>query len=195
MAALAAGYLDDSGWLRSVVERRPVDASGRPVPWMTLPFIQFIETRLRPTQRVFEFGSGNSTLYYAARVAQVVAVEHDPVWAARMKDSLPANARLLSLPLDRDGAYCRAAGLEGMTYDLIIVDGRDRANCAVRALSSLDPRGCIVWDDTERDDYREGLVCLREQGFRRIDFWGVAPGLSYKKCTSLLYRDGNCLGV
>src|SRR5437762_2857857 len=88
------GPLKDDGWLRSFREERCVDAEGRPLPWLTYPAIEFLAARVRPEMRVFEYGSGQSTLWWAARVRQVISCEHDPAWAERLRDQLPANVTL-----------------------------------------------------------------------------------------------------
>ena len=40
------GYLARTGWVRSVITGEIVDEAGRPVPWMTRPFVDFITPRL-----------------------------------------------------------------------------------------------------------------------------------------------------
>jgi hypothetical protein len=54
---------------------------------------------------VFEYGSGNSTLWWVRRV---VACEHDAGWARRLSPDLPANVELMVQELAPDGAYCRS---------------------------------------------------------------------------------------
>ena len=31
--------------------------------------------------------------------------------------------------------------------------------------------------------------------YNELDFWGIAPGIFYNKCTSIFYKDNNCLGI
>ena len=80
-------------------------------------------------------------------------------------------------------------------FDCVVIDGRDRVNCARHALGALTAGGVIVWDNSDRDCYQEGFDFLRDHGFRRIDFWGLGPINAYPWCTSIFYRDGNCLGL
>jgi len=49
-------------------------------PWITLGALDFLSGLLRPTDRVFEWGSGGSTLYLTQRVQEVISVEHDLKW-------------------------------------------------------------------------------------------------------------------
>jgi hypothetical protein len=68
-------------------------------------------------------------------------------------------------------------------------------NCIKQSIDSLSPAGVMVLDDSERDEYKEGIAFLRTKNFRSIEFWGIAPGIFFRKCTTVFYRDGNCLGI
>ncbi|HYJ38888.1 MAG TPA: hypothetical protein VEV87_09740 [Chitinophagaceae bacterium] len=57
-------------------------------PWLTFPAIDFIKGVLNPGMRVFEFGSGGSTLFWAYRTKEVISVEHDEKWYLLMKQTL-----------------------------------------------------------------------------------------------------------
>jgi hypothetical protein len=190
-----SGPLRDDGWLRSYREGVPVDAEGRPLPWITYPAIEFLAPRLRGDLRVFEYGCGHSTLWWAARVREVVACEHDEAWAARIRTRAPANVTLLHVPLEYGGEYSRVVARQGRRFDIVVVDGRDRVHCAESAPQGLTEGGVILWDNTDREEYREGLAFLEAAGFRRIPFVGLAPGINLKTETSVFYRDRNCLGL
>lgn len=190
------GYLHDIGWFRSFIEKAPVDESGNPLPWVTYPFIAFIKDRLRSDMELFEFGSGNSTFFYAARVRRVSTVEHDETWYRRIQRSLPPNVSICHVPLSSPHAYASAAVDSGRRYDIIIVDGRYRVQCVRRSLSALKKDGVIVLDDSERVEYRKARAFLAKRRFSSIDFWGIAPGISYLKGTTIFYKPGrNCLGI
>lgn len=189
------GYLNEIGWVNSVVKNAIIDKTGDPLPWVTYPFIQFIENRLQPTFNIFEYGSGNSTLYYSKKVAHVDSVENDKGWYEQVKNNMPANVTLFYSELSSGGDYCNYANITQKTYDLIIIDGRDRVNCCKQNISALANTGMIVLDDTERMEYKEGIDFLLNNGFKKLDFWGIAPNVNYLKCTSLFYKPGNCLDI
>lgn len=50
------------------------------IPWLTYSSIDYIEKYLNHDMKVFEYGGGGSTLYFASRVAELVTVEHDTSW-------------------------------------------------------------------------------------------------------------------
>lgn len=49
-------------------------------PWITFAAFDFLKQILTKEMRVFEYGSGGSTVYYAKRVKEVISVEHDQLW-------------------------------------------------------------------------------------------------------------------
>ena len=188
-------YLVQTGWIESRRRQQSVDHEGRPLPWITYPALSFLASRITPRMSVFEFGSGNSTLWWAERVADVTAVEHDESWATRVAERMPANASVTHVPLVAGGDYSHHAQRSGRRYNVVVVDGRDRVNCAVSSVETLTPDGVMIWDNTERRRYAVGLRRLEKAGFRRIDFRGPAPINTFESQTSVLYRPGNCLDI
>lgn len=189
------GYLKDIGWFNAFEKQEPVDSNNKPIPWVTYPFIDFISGRLDFSMQLFEFGSGNSTLYYAGKVSSVTAVEHDKDWYDRLVKKFPYNINILYCELQNNGNYCRAAMGTGKLYHVIIVDGRDRVNCILNSVAALTTDGIMVLDDSERMEYQQGIEHLLKSGFRKLDFWGISPGLFYKKCTTVFYRNHNCFHI
>jgi hypothetical protein len=187
------GALKQYGWFRSFHSKQSVDIDGNPLPWYTYPFILFLKPRLKPNFRVFEYGSGNSTRWYAARVERITAVEHDSAWIAQIKPKLLSNASVLERPLG--DSYVKSVQSAGALFHIIVVDGRNRVKCAKFASDFLTPDGVLILDNSERDWYQHAKDYLAEKGFRRLDFIGMAPIVGIETCTSVFYRDGNCLGI
>jgi hypothetical protein len=190
-----SGYLHDIGWTNSITTGTVTDVENKPLPWVTYPFIHFIANRLNNTIEIFEFGSGNSTLYYAERAAMVSSVENDKFWFEKIKNSMPANVSLFYCDLVYGGDYCNYAITTNKLYDLIIVDGRDRINCCINSAAALNAGGVMILDDSDRKEYEPALTFFEESGFKKIDFWGIAPMVDYLKCTTIFYRNNNCLGI
>lgn len=192
---LRRAYLAKTGWVRSGWARAPVDAHGHPLPWYTYSSISFLEGRLRPGMRVFEYGCGQSTRWWAKRVLQVDGVEDDATWIARLSDRLPANVDLRFAPVE-GGAYARAAVDRGTRYDVIVIDGSDRNSCARACLDALADDGVVIWDNTEEPNaFGQGLELLRLAGFRRLEFNGLGPLNMDSWCTSIMYRPTNCFRI
>jgi len=58
------------------------------LPWISFYAIGFLERIVRPDMRVFEYGSGGSTLFWADRVKEVVSVEHDRRWFNKLQEAI-----------------------------------------------------------------------------------------------------------
>jgi hypothetical protein len=184
------GFLRESGWLESYRRRVPMSATG-PLPWFTYSAIAFLEPRLAADLSVFEYGAGFSTLWWAARVKSVASCENDQAWFSRMTADCPANAQLLYEPRG-EGYWQKAAGFSS---DIIVIDGRDRVECAKACLPGLKAGGVIVWDNSDRPRYQPGYDLLKQNGFRRLDFSGMGPVNFTPWVTSVFYRSENCLGI
>ncbi|MEO1626595.1 MAG: FkbM family methyltransferase, partial [Bacteroidota bacterium] len=132
---------------------------------------------------------------FAPQVAKVVSVEHDKEWYEYLQGQLPSNTSLHFEQLQPDGSYCRKATSTGEQYHMIIVDGRDRVNCCKQAINALAPNGVLLLDDSQREKYQGGLDFMKEQGFKKLDFWGLGPGSIWNKNTTLFYKANNCLNI
>jgi len=190
-----SGYLYEIGWIEAFSKQSPIDKEGNPLPWVTYSFIDFIAGRLNETIDIFEYGSGNSTLWYAKKVNSVTSVEHDKQWFEKIKNSMPSNVSIFYEELVYGGKYSKFAESLKNEIDIVIVDGRDRVNCLKNSINVINQNGVIVLDDSERDSYKDGVNFLIENNYKKIDFWGISPGLFYKKCTTIFYKDNNCLGI
>ncbi|WP_026897700.1 FkbM family methyltransferase [Daejeonella oryzae] len=189
------GYLTEIGWFNAFNTKSPVDENGNPIPWVTYSFIDFIKTRIKPNHLIFEFGSGNSTYFYAKTASKVISVEHDRAWFEKISKSKPANSEMIFCELDKGGSYCKMPLTRSEKFHLIIVDGRDRVNCCLQAVNALTEDGVLILDDSEREFYNPAIEFLKLKGFKELSFSGISPGLFYKKSTTVFYKTQNCLDI
>jgi hypothetical protein len=189
------GHLKNSGWFNSFRLGVPIDGKDDPIPWMTYSSIAFIERKVHSGMTVFEYSCGNSTLWWSKRVNKLVSCEHDKGWFERMQMLILPNVDLIYRELEYGGAYSRTITEYQREFDIIVIDGRDRINCAKNCLGALKDDGVIIWDNSDRTDYQEGYSFLIDSGFKRLDFEGMGPVNVYAWCTSIFYRNDNCLGL
>lgn len=77
------GPLGDAwDWAATTLFRRPLLEHA--TPWITFGAARWLRTEIRPGSRVFEWGCGASTFFFAGLGADVVSVESDPTWHARV---------------------------------------------------------------------------------------------------------------
>lgn len=180
------------------------------IPWWTYGAIDAVEghlSHLGGNARVFEFGSGASTVWLGRRSATVYSVEHDDFFAGIMQRVLvdagvsdtvklievppatSADPRVRSGRAGEDeldfAAYVDALAQAGGKFDVICVDGRARVACALAAVEYLNSDGILVWDDSQRPRYGDGI---RQTGLKVRRFRGFAPSLPYPRETALLTR-------
>jgi hypothetical protein len=183
------------GWHRSVTGGPPVDTTGEPRPWLTYAAAEWLDQVLTRQTRMFEYGAGSSSAWFAGRVGEIVAVEHDEAWFARLAP--PRNGRILLRPYrggwwdaDDTAAYVRAIE-RGAPWHVVMVDGTARTACARVAADHLTPDGMVILDDTDREKSRPAQRELSGRGLGRLDFWGFKPGIGTRACTTVFGRDFN----
>lgn len=186
-------------WIASLLARgTPLSSE---TPWMPYGALAFLEEHLPPQAAVFEYGGGGSTLWLARRAAAVTTVEHEEAWHALLAEALAArgvmNVTLLRRPPRLEGPIDGDFAVEGVDYgsaraagsfaeyvreidavpdaslDLVVVDGRSRAACLLRAMPKLRPGGVLVLDDAYRTRYDPAKRALG--GWPRREFCGLRP--------------------
>lgn len=196
-------------WLLSLFAIHDVDGLRRlDVPWWTFDSADQAEDWLRtnPGARVFEWGSGASTMWLASRAGSVHSVEHHAGWAAMIAPRLPANVDLRVVePVASDVPVVGSAkpghgGLDFADYvdaiddvpgdfDLVVIDGRAREACLAKALDRLAPGGVIVFDNVDRRRYVDAIdaaLATRPDQLAMTMTRGLTPALPYPTRTALL---------
>lgn len=181
--------VERQGYGRTLREKVPVAADGTPIPWYTYPAVEFFGQLDARGLRIFEFGCGHSSLFWAHKGADVFAVEHDRAWFEKMS---AMSARLKQLVLRESiEEYVRAIADVGGEFDIVIIDGVWRNQCAQAALPHLREGGCVILDNS--DWYTDVAESLRKRGFLQVDFSGFGPINSYCWTTSLLLQTTSVL--
>ena len=103
---------------------------------------EFFLKNINKNSIVLEYGSGESTIEIANLCKSVLSIEHNPKWYSIIKSQLPSNATIIlkesNLPYidgHADGTYQEfkdyiEAPLGYGKFDIILIDGRARLECA-----------------------------------------------------------------
>jgi hypothetical protein len=171
-------------------------------PWITFKAIEWLNNYLKPEMRVFEFGSGGSTIFLCRRAKDVYTVEHDSEYAGVVQKALEEKGlnncdyRLIPPITDEDSSIqyslescrsfmerwskldfsdyvCAIDSFPDGFFDLVVVDGRSRVSCLARSLVKVRQNGWILLDNSERPGYKLGCDLL--SGYLRHDFFGLVP--------------------
>lgn len=140
-------------------------------PWMKkveIDLISDILLRLGP-KRCLEWGSGYSTAYFSKLIGKDstwLSVEHNRKWFEKIKHLEADNTRIVNVAPNnypwtdryKDGSYedlrdyIEYPSLKG-PFDFVLVDGRARADCLLRAIGFLSTDGIVILHDANRKYY------------------------------------------
>ncbi len=187
--------LYQDGWFQSFISKNSVNRYGEMVPWMTYATIDFLTKRIKKDMIIFEYGCGAGTIWWSKRVRKVTACEHNLAWVKAIGAKVPENVEIIHVDLSKGDSFAAQVEMTGEKYNVIVIDSRDRINCAKRAVKALADDGVIIWDDSQRTYDDEGKDFILAQGFKRLEFTGMSPIVKDKNETTIFYRDGNCLGI
>jgi len=139
--------------------------------WMHNKEIQTIEKSLKPTDYMFEWGAGGSTLHFSKKVSKYVSVEHDESWynlVLRHIRNLGLMSKVMLFHVEPNAPrniptkyqefenYINfiPQNYNEIKFDKVFIDGRARQFCAMSALSFMKPDGLMfIHDYFERERY------------------------------------------
>jgi hypothetical protein len=184
------------GWQQSLRLGKPIDRNGEPIPWYTDSALEWLGPRISAADTVFEYGAGHSTAWYSHRAKHVVSVEHDANWLEQVRPLVAGETLLLyrhssgsEANSQGESAYFRSIEeFPPSSFDVIVIDGVERVQCAQVAPSRLQADGIIVLDNSDWPILREAVETLHKNGFGRIDFYGFVPQVGTRNCTSIFSK-------
>lgn len=159
-------------------------------PWWNNQAIEYLQNRLPREGRAFEWGSGGLTVWLARNGMRVTAIESESEWAERVRVRCPeADVRFIpgadtgtfrSEPQLRDHGvhyfdeYISAINnFETESFDVIVIDGICRKECARLAAEKVKRNGIIVLDDTNWKFLRPDADAF--EGWEVATFSGFKP--------------------
>ncbi len=153
------------------------------VPWTTQASIKTFRRILTKNMIGFEYGSGNSTVFFAKHLKHLTSVEHNQDWFNIVKGNLEklglTNVDYHFIPMgkkeDKTYSFYQDFALTESDFqirteyhdyfsfikeypnnhfDFIIVDGRARVECCLNAIPKLKSSGIFVLDNSDRARYK-----------------------------------------
>jgi len=177
----------DYGHLTSIEAAASVDCNGNPIPWYTYPAIDFLRQLDFSTKTVFEYGSGQSTIFWSQAAKSVVSVEHDRKWFETVSSKVGPKCQVI-FESDPE-AYVRSIDSYG-NFDIIAVDGivrqLSRFHGAKHALCHLNRGGLIILDNA--DCLPCSAKLLRGMGLLEVDMSGPGPASGQMWTTSMFFH-------
>ena len=175
---------------RSIDEKICADKDGNPLPWYTYPAIEYLVQFDYQNKKIFEYGCGYSSAFWAERALNVTSIEDNQTYFERWKKEF--NMQNLNIRYREEGEIYEKAIFEDETkYDVIVIDGKRREECAQAAVQKLADGGMIILDDSDRintsQEYVNAAEILKQANLLQVDFYGFCPMNNYTKTTTIFF--------
>lgn len=158
----------------------------RGLPWISYPALRFLQDNVKPGMRVFEWGSGGSTVFFARLNCNITSIESSHFWYSKLEEGLghltkDERARV-EMRFIRADPNEYPQGLDdyissvhdGASWDLILVDGWERVRCAEAAQGDLAPGGMLLFDNSDQKQFADAPNRLSSLEGRAFPGLGVS---------------------
>lgn len=175
----------DYGHFLSSQSWSAIDRMRKPIPWFSYPSIQYLSGLDFSDKIVFEYGIGNSTLFWVNKCKKLIAVENNKKWYENVVEKIRKSQKEnVSIYLVQERSkYIKTINDHNYKYDAIFIDGFYRNECAKEAVKKLKRNGMIILDNS--DWFPNICKYLRKNNLIQIDFTGFGPINPYTTTTSL----------
>ena len=177
----------DYGHFKSSLLWSAIDKDGNPIPWLSYPAIEWLKRIDLSKARIFEYGSGNSTIFWAKRCKEIFSVENNPNWYKRILKELKTFKNTALILEEDQKKYIDTISKLNKNFDVIIIDGAYRKSCAKKALKHINKNGMVILDNA--DWFPNTSKMLRKKGLRQIDFVGFGPINHYVTNTAVFIKN------
>lgn len=173
----------DYGQLKSSIRERSINRKGEKIPWYTYSAIEFLSQLDFSDKSIFEYGSGNSSFFWAKRSKELISIEDDEKWYKLVSEEILLNQEIVLL--ENREEYSNFIKSTHRKFDVIIIDAKYRMDCAKSSIEFLNSDGIIILDNS--DWYPDVAKYIREQNFIQVDFAGFGPINGYTWVTSIFF--------
>ncbi len=139
-------------------------------PWIHPDVVTMLYKKININTKILEFGSGNSTVYFSKLTDNLYSVEHNIRWYNEIKPQLNNKVKYILSKVDyvpqpsKDEIFYNCKTIEELFtapipdeyFDIIIIDGIHRVNCAYASLNKLKKGGILILDDSNRIEHPDG---------------------------------------
>ncbi len=176
------------GFTNSADAGIPLDKNNNPIPLYTYPAIEYLSSFDFTNKKIFEFGSGQSTLYWLEQGADVVSVENSVKWVEKLSKPLKSFSNHQYIFAGRQNEYVNSIlKFPDFHFDVIIIDGIfSRYLCAKNVINRIRKDGLVILDNS--DWYPNAAKFLKKNlDFIQVDFYGLRPSRPEAAVTSLFF--------
>ena len=155
------------GFIESSKKNIPVNNKGEVMPMYTYPCYEWLNSIDWTDSKVFEYGTGYSTIWWQNKNVDYHAVEDNKQWYDMIEDKTNINYK--------PGLHKYIQSIYDYNYkfDVIVIDGVFRFDCIKPALDKIKNDGIIIVDNT--DWHRNSKEELDKSDLIPIHFHGFKP--------------------
>ncbi len=187
----------------------------KPLPWINYLAIAHIKLIDKKNTKVFEYGSGSSTLYWYGEGCEIVSIEHDREFYNQLICQLNSQKKsikyLLIEPESNENLetfdprlpdlfqstdfkghsfknyVISIDAFEDEYFDIVVVDGRARPACIKRSISKIKKGGQLIIDNSDREYYFSYTSEMLSHWQKHV-FRGTVRGLLHQEQTSVYIK-------
>tara|TARA_B100000131_G_C18037679_1_gene581112 strand:+ start:228 stop:977 length:750 start_codon:yes stop_codon:yes gene_type:complete len=155
------------------------------LPLLTWPFLDFIASLDLSNHKLFELGSGNSTLLFSKIFNKIESFETDKKFYKQLQGKISKNVDLKLVNTDQ----LQHKILNDISFknsDWLLVDFAGKRTFFISKLLKMQEDELpahIIFDNIE--SYTNARKLLLDKSYTEIPFWGFKSGEKYITCTSL----------
>lgn len=143
------------------------------LPWYNVPLTEFIQSYIKPSMNIFEYGCGFSTLFYAQQSCNVYGIETRSAWIEKIQILAKQNNiddKIHIKLCETISNFHRSILKYDITFNLTIIDSIQRMAC-LETVKSLYKSGTIILDNSERTNLQNAKNLMK--GFQFLEFHGT----------------------
>ena len=164
---------NDYGFLESSRSDVPVNNKNQIMPMYTYPCYEWLDSIDWTGSKVFEFGTGYSTVWWQNKKVDYYGVEDDGEWYQRIIKLI--NGKQLKVKYEIDlKKYMKTIYDYDFKFDVIVIDGQVRFDCIKPALEKIKDNGMIIFDNSDwhksckEELDKADLIPIHFHGFKPI---------------------------
>lgn len=174
----------------------PISAS---LPWMPYSTILKLNYIIKKDFNILETGSGGSSLFYLRRCNNLTSLEHDDKWLKEVDKNISLTSfkkrwtvvlKQLNEKSKNKSPYLQfLRQLQDESFDLISVDGRLRSESLKIVSNKVKKGGYLLLDNSDRNEYKEGIEFIDKLGWSKQDFNGFCYSLEWDSKSTMWHRN------
>lgn len=172
-----------TGLLDSAIARRPLTATKVAIPWIPHSCIHFLNSLDLKGLSLVEFGSGNSSIWFASRVQKIKSFEVDKNWIIELRKTYNYLGEIVHV------AHDFIFSVEDLRADVLLIDGFDRISILEKTVQGIlhgEITPSLIIVDNSNWFPKAVSSAIDKIDYIRVDFTGLTPAIWSESMTTVL---------